>query len=199
MSGRRVVVLLLIVLAGACQAQTIKMRKATTLEDSVEHARSLGTPQALTGMPEARTGLQDRASAQVVVKNVTTAWVDQQETNRDVVVQSTVLQISFDAFFRTSQVRCRQPVFQAKGQVQHADTTRSKLPAGQACPYSVSLPLDVVDAVTIPPVSRVTLKIPAKPGDKLLYLAIQATDNRALLWQQGRELRDDEPVKKPSY
>lgn len=204
MDKRWCLVLLLPVLACASRADSGRARKITTLEDSAEHAKCLGTPQALTGASEAGTGplaqgtSSNRAAAQVGVKNVVVTWAEQSVTNRGNVVQSTVILVSFDATFHTALARCRQPVFQAKGQVQHADTTRSKLSGGVASPYNASLPADVVDATTIPATSKVELRIPARAGDKVLYLAIQTTDSRTILWEQGRELRDSEPAGKPA-
>lgn len=162
-----------------------------TLEDSANRVKTLGTSPTLTDVPDSRTGAQDRASGQVAVKNVAVSWAEQKEMNSGkTVAQSDVLQVSFDASFKATQARCRQPVFQVTGQVQHADTTRSKLSGGAVSPYSASLPSDVVDARTIPPSSRVTMKIPVKAGDKILYLAIQTTEGLVPLWERGRENRD---------
>jgi len=206
MKRRYYLVLFLLVLSAAiaCHAQN-RPGRITTIEDATGQSQRLQTRQTYAGHPQARQEDENaedekppRAAVKEVeisLKNIDISMVEEHRTNGAVVVTSAVLRVSFDAAFRTSKARCTQPFFATRWQLQHADTTRSRIGFGRVVPYCTTFPTAAVDSSTIPKTSKVTLDMPAFAGDKILYLAIQA--NGDTLWQRGRALGDDEPTGKP--
>jgi hypothetical protein len=215
MTTRMPLFLAVVCVSVLCDAQT-KIRRATdvwgqpikikTIQDTVGTPTSTTSDGQHSSLPKVAVAAPKSPAANIKISNVSVTMGHVQETDKPPPNADGMLSVTFDASFRPTEARCRQPSFSLKGQVQHADTTRALLsgPYGLqvASPYTSTLPADaVVDASVIPATSTVTLKVPVQLSDRVLYIAILNVDRQTYrstpVWEKGRELRDDEPAGQP--
>ena len=119
-------VVLLLLFASVAHGQN-RPRKITTIEDAAGRPKTQQTRQANTEKQAVKKTSDEKDTTEVRVKDVVVSIEVTQATNDTSIVTSAVLRVSFDASFQTSEARCLQPWFQLQGQVQHADTTRSRI------------------------------------------------------------------------